>query len=193
MVWHHKRILFLSNVILGKYDIIHFWYHYPFVVSISICHDFPFVHSLSISNQIMKLLWFSHTVHPEDREQDWTHHTFSFYSFQERRGNRVRKAKDDGTSLVVQWLRLCASNAGGAGLIPGQGSRIPYAVQCSPKINTRKLNLFFPHRQPAFKIDIPHACLPFTKESVKAQRGQMRFPGSLSDRIKLLTKSVLDL
>ena len=78
-------------------------------------------------------------------------------------------------------------------MIPGQGSRIPYAVQCSPKINTRKLNLFFPHRQPAFKIDIPHACLPFTKESVKAQRGQMRFPGSLSDRIKLLTKSVLDL
>ena len=26
------------------------------------------------------------------------------------------------TSLVVQWLRLCASNAGGTGLIPGQGS-----------------------------------------------------------------------
>ena len=26
------------------------------------------------------------------------------------------------TSLVVQWLRLCASTAGGEGLIPGQGS-----------------------------------------------------------------------
>ena len=24
-----------------------------------------------------------------------------------------------GTSLVVQWLRLCASTAGGVGLIPG--------------------------------------------------------------------------
>ena len=25
-----------------------------------------------------------------------------------------------GMSLVIQWLRLCASNAGGLGLIPGQ-------------------------------------------------------------------------
>ena len=32
-----------------------------------------------------------------------------------------------GNSLVVQWLRLCASNAGGVGLIPGQGTRIPHA------------------------------------------------------------------
>ena len=28
-----------------------------------------------------------------------------------------------GTSLVVQLLRLCASNAGGSGSIPGQGTR----------------------------------------------------------------------
>ena len=27
-----------------------------------------------------------------------------------------------GTSLVVQWLRPCASNAGGLGSIPGQGT-----------------------------------------------------------------------
>ena len=31
-----------------------------------------------------------------------------------------------GTSLVVQWLRLCASNAGGMALIPGQGTKILY-------------------------------------------------------------------
>ena len=29
----------------------------------------------------------------------------------------------NGTSLVVQWLRLWAVNAGGLGLIPGQGTR----------------------------------------------------------------------
>ena len=40
---------------------------------------------------------------------------------------------DPGISLVVQWLRLCASNAGGAGLIPGWGTKIPHAVQCSQK------------------------------------------------------------
>ena len=27
-----------------------------------------------------------------------------------------------GTSLLVQWLRLCAPNAEGPGLIPGQGT-----------------------------------------------------------------------
>ena len=27
------------------------------------------------------------------------------------------------TALVVQWLRLCAPNAGGPGLTPGQGTR----------------------------------------------------------------------
>ena len=33
-----------------------------------------------------------------------------------------------GTSLAVQWLRLLASNAGGAGLIPGQRTKIPLAT-----------------------------------------------------------------
>ena len=30
---------------------------------------------------------------------------------------------DTGTSLVAQWIRLCAPNAGGLGSIPGQGTR----------------------------------------------------------------------
>ena len=38
-----------------------------------------------------------------------------------------------GTSLAVQWLRLCTSNAGGAGSIPSQGTKIPHAVQCDQK------------------------------------------------------------
>ena len=33
-----------------------------------------------------------------------------------------------GTSLEVQWLRVCTSNAGGMGLIPGQGTKIPHVV-----------------------------------------------------------------
>ena len=33
-----------------------------------------------------------------------------------------------GTSLAVQWLRLHASNAGGTGSIPGQGTKIPHAA-----------------------------------------------------------------
>ena len=38
-----------------------------------------------------------------------------------------------GTSLAVQWLRLHASNAGGTGLIPGWGTKIPHAAGCSQK------------------------------------------------------------
>ena len=34
-----------------------------------------------------------------------------------------KKKKEDGTSLVAQWLRLRAPNAGVLGLIPGWGTR----------------------------------------------------------------------
>ena len=35
----------------------------------------------------------------------------------------IQKKKSLGTSLVVQWLRLCTPNAGGLSLTPGQGTR----------------------------------------------------------------------
>ena len=34
-----------------------------------------------------------------------------------------------GTSPYTQWLRLYASNAGSAGSIPDQGTKIPHALQ----------------------------------------------------------------
>ena len=34
-----------------------------------------------------------------------------------------------GDFLAVQWLRLHASTVGGIGSIPGQGTKISYAVQ----------------------------------------------------------------
>ena len=42
-----------------------------------------------------------------------------------------------GTSQVVQWLRLHASNAGGAGSIPGQRSKIPRSVGHNQKVKNR--------------------------------------------------------
>ncbi|TEA35790.1 hypothetical protein DBR06_SOUSAS1110153, partial [Sousa chinensis] len=36
-----------------------------------------------------------------------------------------------GASLVVQWLRLHAPNAGGPGSIPGQGTR-----SCMPQLRS---------------------------------------------------------
>ena len=38
-----------------------------------------------------------------------------------------------GTSLTIQWLRLCRSNAGATDSIPGQGSKIPHAASMAQK------------------------------------------------------------
>lgn len=38
-----------------------------------------------------------------------------------------------GTSLALQGLRLCAPTPGGAGLIPGQGTKISYALWVTKK------------------------------------------------------------
>jgi len=43
-----------------------------------------------------------------------------------------------GTSLEVQWLRLCGSTAGGVGLISGQGTNILYVLRCSQRIHKIK-------------------------------------------------------
>ena len=40
-----------------------------------------------------------------------------------------KEFKDWGTSLVVQWLRLRASTAGGMGVILGQGAKILHAAR----------------------------------------------------------------
>ena len=50
----------------------------------------------------------------------------------------VLKKKWIGTSLVVQWLSLCASTLGGAGLIPGWGTRFPHTNQHSQKKKKKK-------------------------------------------------------
>ena len=42
-----------------------------------------------------------------------------------------------GTSLAVQWLRLCTSTAGDPGSIPGRGTKIPHATRCSQKTKTK--------------------------------------------------------
>ena len=46
-----------------------------------------------------------------------------------------------GTCLLVQWLRLYAPTAVGAGLIPGQGAKIPHASQWVQKKKTMAANM----------------------------------------------------
>ena len=53
-----------------------------------------------------------------------TRKKFSFYlCFFESPDPDQKSGAGDGTSQVVQWLGLCAPNAGGPGSIPGQGTR----------------------------------------------------------------------
>ena len=48
------------------------------------------------------------------------------------------KCNISGSSLVVHWLRLHASTAGGAGSIPGQGMGILHASLCGQKKKKKK-------------------------------------------------------
>ena len=48
------------------------------------------------------------------------------------------KTNEQGISPVVQWLRLHASNAGGMGSSPRQGTNIPHASQHGQKLNKNK-------------------------------------------------------
>ena len=43
------------------------------------------------------------------------------------------KRRPSGNSLAVQWVRVCASTAGGEGTIPGWGTMILHAAQCGQK------------------------------------------------------------
>ena len=44
---------------------------------------------------------------------------------------------------MVQWLRLHASTAGGAGSIPSRETKIPLTVQCGQKKNKEEREIKF--------------------------------------------------
>ena len=59
-----------------------------------------------------------------------------------------------GTSLVVQWLRLRAPNAGGLGLIPGRSHML-------------QLRVHMP------QLKIPHAATKISRATTKTQLSQI--------------------
>ena len=63
------------------------------------------------------------------------------------------------TSLVVQWLRLCAPNAGGPGSIPGQGTRSHmHAASKSSHATTNKPHAATEKKDPACCNEDPACC-----------------------------------
>ena len=45
------------------------------------------------------------------------------------------------TFLAIQWSRLLGSNAGGSGSFPGQGTKIPHAVQSKKKKKRERMKI----------------------------------------------------
>ena len=45
-----------------------------------------------------------------------------------RESEGARIYRQEGNSLVAQWLKLCASSAGNTGSIPAQGANIPHVT-----------------------------------------------------------------
>ena len=58
------------------------------------------------------------------------------------RSKAISSKRISGTPLAVQWLRLRASGAGGAGLIPDWGAAIPHATLHGQKNNNNNQNSF---------------------------------------------------
>ena len=63
-----------------------------------------------------------------------------------------KKKKLQETSFAVQWLRLCTSSAGGVSSIPGQGTKIPHAVDHDQKTKEKNPILSLTS---VYKIQIP--------------------------------------
>ena len=58
------------------------------------------------------------------------------------KSGRMKTCAGRRTSLVVLWLRLCASTAGGVGSIPGPGAKILRASRHNRKKKKKKYLLF---------------------------------------------------
>ena len=74
------------------------------------------------------------------------------------------------TSLAVQWLKLHASTAGSTGSIPGEGTKIPHAIQHSHK-QTKNLytNVGSSSIHNDKKLETP-TCPEFTKQDISMRK-----------------------
>ena len=58
------------------------------------------------------------------------------------------------TSMAVQLFGLCAFTAKGPGLIPGQVTKIPQAIQRGQKPKAKQATKLFPPIGPIFEYDL---------------------------------------
>ena len=80
---------------------------------------------------------------------------------------------------MVRWLRLHTSNSGSMGLIPGQGTKIPYAMGDSQKtffLIKKNAGHYFIQSQCRYV----HSC--FTVEGTVTWGNEVTFPGHSSSK-----------
>ena len=90
-----------------------------------------------------------------------------------------------GTSPVVQWWRLCASTAGGAGSIPGQGTKMTQPKEPKPR-STRHLPVTSTPAAPLPRVPFIHPYLTCYSSAwpdtwLKSWDLHSAFPGSPDD------------
>ena len=134
--WHSVKFSFQTN---NKY-LFPSYYHlsYPFWIkaSLSVFQDFHVLTSIIALITLSGSCWFSPVfslLYYNCWRAVFCSSPSAFYRHCLAQGltyNRYSVIVKimTGTSLAVQWLRLCASNAGGTGSIPGQGTKIPHAA-----------------------------------------------------------------
>ena len=75
------------------------------------------------------VLCAKHCLHTQDKalnKRDFSPHSQRadiLFRKETRNTTKKKKKKKNRDFLVIQWLRFCIPNAGGPGLIPGQGTR----------------------------------------------------------------------
>ena len=72
--------------------------------------------------------------YPLDHQGNPNHHNFRTFFLPQK--------VTLGTSLVVQWLRLCSPNVGGTGSIPDQGTEILYVHGVTKKKKKKNVTLY---------------------------------------------------
>ena len=86
---------------------------------------------------------------------------------------------------MVQWLRLCASNTGGTGSIPGQGTKIPHATPWSQKNTGGFSHASFSGSQFLYKMrEINKNFLPAPKHQKRKQGWSGLLPGQMATSVK---------